>query len=79
MMCFMHTIMSISFIQIVKAFTERQKLSAAAERVLESADEGSEAKGFLTHMLCTGHRLATWICVCTRCKDTSWLQVHRYC
>ena len=50
-------------IQIVKAFTVRQKLSAAAERVFESVDEGSEAKGFLTHMLCTGHRLAarTWI------------------
>ena len=43
-------------IQIVKAFTERQRLSAAVEVVLKDDREDQRAKDVLSSMMCTGQR-----------------------
>lgn len=48
--------MCTDILQIVKAVTERQRLSTVAESVLDNGDENEHTKRFLTQMLSTGHR-----------------------
>lgn len=50
-------------LQIVNAFTERQKLGAMAESVLVKEKEDDNTKRFLSQMFCTGHRLAFYVLI----------------
>ena len=43
----------------MKAFVERQKLSAEAETVLQDSEEDEKAIDFLKRTLTTGHRYVT--------------------